>query len=510
MATVTGLTAPRMLEIEANSIVSGTIDIHGDLILTTHGGDTINAGQVEPTRFMGVTDSASIDLGLTGAGSIASPWALTASVKVIDASKVTTGVFDIARIPNLTLTGLLEASYRGGPAKVKVAGILSTEAYRWQSPYIPGASRVVRLTRVGTTWEITGQTQDGYYSLPLNETNFGTYSANTGDTIYSSRPRVTRLPSGIVSLSGLLHARGATSDNMVVATLPADCRPDYDMIAAVEVGDVARSINIKANGDITVRGNSWGINQYVSLDGVQYPAAGVATWTPFGSGGSTWGANFSADSGWSTTYGPPAYWKDPYGFVWFRGLVKIVNAVSVDNTRILDLPSTHRSYREQHLRTTGNDGYSGVGANALNGLNWKIGSVGAAGAWLSLGNVVITTTDAWTNNPWYVPAYVNGWTDNGSAFPTGAYVLREDGLCVLSGLMIGGSQGLRIAILRDSEMWPRYGRILFSGMSNNARGRIDIGGERDSLGGQNVPGGIVYTQGVNGAWFSLDGRMWVP
>lgn len=46
MGTVTVLTAARMLDIEAESIVSGTVDGFGHLILTNHGGDTFDAGLV--------------------------------------------------------------------------------------------------------------------------------------------------------------------------------------------------------------------------------------------------------------------------------------------------------------------------------------------------------------------------------------------------------------------------------------------------------------------------------
>lgn len=46
MAQVTGLTAARMLDIEANSIVDGGVDTNGNLILTTHNGVEINAGSV--------------------------------------------------------------------------------------------------------------------------------------------------------------------------------------------------------------------------------------------------------------------------------------------------------------------------------------------------------------------------------------------------------------------------------------------------------------------------------
>src|SRR5262249_2242791 len=44
MATVTGLTADRMLEIENESIVAGAIDENGHLILTKFDGTTIDAG----------------------------------------------------------------------------------------------------------------------------------------------------------------------------------------------------------------------------------------------------------------------------------------------------------------------------------------------------------------------------------------------------------------------------------------------------------------------------------
>lgn len=48
MATVTGLTAERMEAIEDASIVSGAIDGSGHLILTNHGGGTIDAGSALP------------------------------------------------------------------------------------------------------------------------------------------------------------------------------------------------------------------------------------------------------------------------------------------------------------------------------------------------------------------------------------------------------------------------------------------------------------------------------
>lgn len=46
MATIRGLTAERMLEIEAASVVDGTVDENGDLILVRRDWVEINAGNV--------------------------------------------------------------------------------------------------------------------------------------------------------------------------------------------------------------------------------------------------------------------------------------------------------------------------------------------------------------------------------------------------------------------------------------------------------------------------------
>src|SRR4051812_17753160 len=61
MATITGLTADRMLAIEAASVVDG--DVVGDnLILTKHDGSTVNAGNVRGPQ--GVPGPVSSDLAV--------------------------------------------------------------------------------------------------------------------------------------------------------------------------------------------------------------------------------------------------------------------------------------------------------------------------------------------------------------------------------------------------------------------------------------------------------------
>lgn len=46
MATVNGFTAERMLEIENTTVIGGTVDANGDLILSQRDGTTIDAGHV--------------------------------------------------------------------------------------------------------------------------------------------------------------------------------------------------------------------------------------------------------------------------------------------------------------------------------------------------------------------------------------------------------------------------------------------------------------------------------
>lgn len=66
MATVTGLTADRMLAIEGASVVSGSIVVD-DLVLTKHDGSTVNAGNVRgPVGPTGPFDLPSMRSAITG------------------------------------------------------------------------------------------------------------------------------------------------------------------------------------------------------------------------------------------------------------------------------------------------------------------------------------------------------------------------------------------------------------------------------------------------------------
>lgn len=95
MATVTGLTAQRMLEIEAMSIVNGGIDlVTGRLKLERHDGGIIDAGDV---RGVGLTPGGDTGTALFKK----SPNDFDTEWRKLDTSDVATGVFDPSRMAHV-------------------------------------------------------------------------------------------------------------------------------------------------------------------------------------------------------------------------------------------------------------------------------------------------------------------------------------------------------------------------------------------------------------------------
>lgn len=411
------------------------------------------------------------------------------------------------QLPQAPVSALLHGTYRGaGDAQVSLdGGATHIGPLAWMTPYIPWASRRVNLGYDSTgNLVILGHGEDQTSVLTL-ESNWLTYNEENVDSDWAN-PRVVRLISGIVVLSGLIEAQGTPTADSLILTLPTWARPDTDMLHYVNQSDTAKAIRILANGRVEVSGSGWTASGFVSLDGIAFPAAGVATWTDIGSGGSTWGANFEAWTA-STNWGTPAFWKDPFGFVWFRGLVRVKTATSSDNTSIALLPATHRANLEQHFRTAGNEGFSGIGARPGDGINWKVGSIGSVGAWLSLTSVLIATSDT-TTLPWsLITEYANSWAIHAGSWPPVAVLRRADGLCMGRGLISGGTLGTGRAFVVPQETWPRHGRLIIDTMANGARGRVDFSGDSEPETARKR-GGVQVINGSN-AWVALDGLKWM-
>jgi hypothetical protein len=410
---------------------------------------------------------------------------------------------------------LLDPTYRGpGPARVSFlpGGSLSTEYYQWEGKYENWGNRVVNLRRVGSTWVITGHNSEEGYGGKINlaptlANGWLPYTLRNQDV--SDRwawPRAQKLVSGIVVLSGLIGYGSTAAAGTLLATLPAGYRPDTGMVYAVNNGDTAKTISINALGEIRVEGGTMSASTYISLDGIAFPAAGVATWTNIGDAGS--GSAFA--NGWTAyntgLWGAPRYWKDPYGFVWFAGILGGGSTAS-DNLPMVTLPTTHQQFLQSHVKAANNGVFGFVSAlpGSGQGISWKNGSLGG-NTWISLCNVINVTTEAVANNPWYYPGLLNGWNRYSTLFPQPAYLRRGDGIGMSMGLMAGGTAPpVKIAGM-PNYLLPDAGIILY-GVSSAGFNRQDFVGFRvieDA-----IPPGSIRMQSGSATWNSWDSHVWM-
>lgn len=496
MATVTGFTAERMLQIENETVVEGEVDVNGDLILLTREGTAFNAGHVKgadganATALLGITDSTTLDLQLSGLGTPASPWNLSAEVLALPAGAI--------------VKGLLEPNYRGGPAKVKVGGVLSSSTYSWMAPYQPGGTRDVNLMKVGTGFVILGQNTDGMQPIEMNLPVARLYSDALSNSHFTNQARAFKSSAGIVALSGMIRTIGAQAADAILGYLPAGMAPDTDLLVPCQANSTISVLRIKPDGTIRLYGATTG-SWYLNLDGLAYPAAGVASWIPI----TTWGVNFEASAGWTSQYGTPSYWKDPYGCVWFRGLARLKAAVSTDGTVIFTVPAGYGADQGQHIRAAANGGLGSVQLSTT-GLHWKTGTEAASiGHWVSLAGVMGITATGRSGNPWREPGAMNGtWVNHSTTYPNAQYVVREDGLRMLDGLIKSGTIDTRAFVLYEREYWPTTGRIILSSIGNGANARIDVGSVLETI-ESTLPPGYVSPQTGSTVWFSLSGKCYI-
>jgi len=177
VATVTGLTADRMEAIEAASVVSGTINGSGHLILTTHDGSTIDAGYVlgsvpdASETVKGLVELATTVEAAAGSDTIraVTPAGLTAAVGTLvpDASSSVKGKVQLANsIEAIAGTNTTKAITPADLAAV-LAAFLGT-IYPIGSIYMSTSSTNPNtLFGVGTWAQIQGQFlmgQDGSHA----------------------------------------------------------------------------------------------------------------------------------------------------------------------------------------------------------------------------------------------------------------------------------------------------------------------------------------------------------
>lgn len=135
MTTVTGLTADRMLAIEAESIVGGTI-VGDDLILTKHDGSTVDAGNVRgPSGVGGISRVSAFPASpidgdvvcrIDMAGSPVYSYSTELGWVLVGPDVATAGAVTVG--PNWDLGGTGEAWYRNQEGLVVGAGFVIATA----------------------------------------------------------------------------------------------------------------------------------------------------------------------------------------------------------------------------------------------------------------------------------------------------------------------------------------------------------------------------------------------
>lgn len=386
-------------------------------------------------------------------------------------------------------TATIDPYHTGGAPRIMFedSGLWTTVGYPYLSSYTPKASDKVLMQPLNDSWIIAGRiVTDFLYprEIPLGLEN--------GWEIYEptnwKAPFYTKTDKGIVLLQGLIQA-GTVTNGTILATLPAGHRPDYELIFPVNQSDTSKTVSIRTNGDIVVRGG-WTSNGYVSFTGISFPAAGVASWQIVGS--TTTGSSFInnwQDFG-STTFGPARYWKDTNGMVWLGGLVKGGN-IGFD-IGMIDLPSTYGASKYNHIVVANSDAFGFIGVNTTGEILWKDGSTN--NGWISLCGVKYESPTSALN--WIPVTFQNGWVNYDTAsFIAAEYARTSDGIVHMHGLIRAGALGTTAFTLPAGYRiaGPASG-VLFQTDSFALRGRLDM----------TAAGEVIPRQGSN-AWFSIDG-----
>lgn len=228
MAIVTGLTKERMLEIEAASIVDGTVDVDGHLILTRHDGTTIDAGYiVDGTNIVNTVGNQNINGIKTFLDGIVIPVDGLPQEAIVNLVDELAGVVHLTGDETITDTKTFEIIKYQNPCLGRwYLTTAQTIAPNLDTPINWATKGTVDFNRsiVNTGTHLTPQVA-GYYRVTANVkwANAATtgerelYIAQNGDLIGVNARKAfsggTNEPLGIehLNVTGVMHFNGTTN-----------------------------------------------------------------------------------------------------------------------------------------------------------------------------------------------------------------------------------------------------------------------------------------------------------
>ena len=163
MATVTVFTAARMEAIEGSSVVSGTINGSGHLILTKHDGTTLDAGDVTgpqgPQGPVGEVTEVELNAAIAAAhaaGAITEEQLATGSVTAI---KIGTGAVTTVKVLDGNITEAKLASNAVTNARVSATAAIA--ASKLAGVYVRSGATTNNTIHVSTAAPVSGDGVNG-------------------------------------------------------------------------------------------------------------------------------------------------------------------------------------------------------------------------------------------------------------------------------------------------------------------------------------------------------------
>jgi len=407
----------------------------------------------------------------------------------------------------LWTAGLPQVTFDGANGPVTISG------WTGEGGYQPKPGDHVLVARSGQDWYIAGPVKT---SIPLMNTIPLTFQNGWQNYDTNWQPGgFSKTLDGIVALSGLIKPSSPSSAPVLttIFNLPIGFRPDYDLIFDTNASDTWRSLVVKANGDVQLITNNGSTTNFINLDGIVFPAAGVAAWSSTGIAFKNSFTQLTSGTGGlaGLNFGPVRYWKDDAnGLVWWQGMLMHPTSVTADNTQMLTFPSSIAAEaREHHFASESDNAWGAVGINSQNSyasLNWKIGNQ-TSNTQLSLNRVIYP--QAAKMDGFVYPSLGSGWVQGaGTQFTVPGYKVLPNGMIYVQGFINSGTVATSSKIWTQPAgtrpSWNTNGNPNVGAMFNrpsNATTRARILGDGN--------GAWSVEQGNNG-WVSFDGILYIP